>query len=189
LKQFLLGVWDGPYDPYEDEYYRKQVVVDNEGCLVTVLDPPAPVEYAAMRDQYVRSSHGILLIYSITSRESFEKLHSIWLQIKVVKESLGQWQGFPIFLVGNKTDLEDQRQVSIKEGQELASMLGCYHAESSPKTNLNVEEVMYNLVRQIRASLNKEAIRVKEESKGGETKKAKADKRSKSSLWKRIFSR
>jgi GTPase KRas len=165
------------------------VVIDNEDCVVELLDTPAQVEYTALRDQWIRSSHGILLIYSITSRESFEKLHSIWLQIKGVKESLGHWQGFPILLVGNKTDLEDQRQVSIKEGQKLASMLGCFHAECSAKTNLDVDEIMYNLVRKIRASRNKEAIRVKEESEREETEKAKAEKKSKSSLWKRIFSR
>lgn len=118
--------------------------------MLELLDTVGAEEYIALRNLWIKSSNGILLIYSIASKESFEKLRSIWLQIKEVKERQGEWQGFPILLVGNKTDLEEQREVSTEEGRILANSFGCCHAECSAKMAFNVHEIMYNLVRKIR---------------------------------------
>jgi len=56
----------------------------------------------------------------------------------------------PMMLVGNKCDLEEQRQVSSEEGQSLARTIGCQFKEASAKTRVNVEEAFYDLVREIR---------------------------------------
>lgn len=53
-------------------------------------------------------------------------------------------------LVGNKADLEDRREVSTKEGKQLADMWNCSFFEASAKTKTNVEESFYCLVRKIR---------------------------------------
>lgn len=54
--------------------------------MLELLDTVGAEEYIALRNLWIKSSNGILLIYSIASKESFEKLRSIWLQIKEVKE-------------------------------------------------------------------------------------------------------
>lgn len=64
-----------------------------------------------MREQYMRTGEGFLLVYSITSRQSYEEIMTFQQQILRVKDK----DYFPIIVVGNKCDLEGERQVS-KEG-------------------------------------------------------------------------
>jgi GTPase KRas protein len=56
-----------------------------------------------------------------------------------------------MMLVGNKCDLEEKREVSIQEGQDLARAFGALFKEASAKTRVNVEEAFYDLVRKIRS--------------------------------------
>ena len=52
-------------------------------------------------------------------------------------------------LVGNRCDLEEERQVSALEGQSLSESLGCPFYETSSKTGINVKEAFFELVREI----------------------------------------
>lgn len=88
--------------------YRKQCVIDDEVALLDVLDTAGQEEYSAMREQYMRTGEGFLLVYSITSRQSFEEILTFQQQILRVKDK----DYFPIIIVGNKCDLDTERQVS-----------------------------------------------------------------------------
>jgi GTPase KRas protein len=90
--------------------YRKQCVIDDEVALLDVLDTAGQEEYSAMREQYMRTGEGFLLVYSITSRQSFEEIVTFQQQILRVKDK----DYFPIIVVGNKCDLEHERQVSTE---------------------------------------------------------------------------
>jgi len=88
--------------------YRKQCVIDDETALLDVLDTAGQEEYSAMREQYMRTGEGFLLVYSITSRSSFEEISTFQQQILRVKDR----DSYPIVVVANKADLEHERQVS-----------------------------------------------------------------------------
>lgn len=88
--------------------YRKQCVIDDEVALLDVLDTAGQEEYSAMREQYMRTGEGFLLVYSITSRQSFEEIMTYQQQILRVKDK----DYFPIIVVGNKCDLEKDRAVT-----------------------------------------------------------------------------
>ncbi len=90
--------------------YRKQCVIDEEVALLDVLDTAGQEEYSAMREQYMRTGEGFLLVYSITSRQSFEEMLTFQQQILRVKDK----DYFPIIIVGNKCDLNQERQVSTQ---------------------------------------------------------------------------
>jgi small GTP-binding protein len=94
--------------------YRKQCVIDDEVALLDVLDTAGQEEYSAMREQYMRTGEGFLLVYSITSRQSFEEILTFQQQILRVKDK----DYFPIIVVGNKCDLENERQVT-KQGMQI----------------------------------------------------------------------
>jgi GTPase SAR1 family protein len=64
--------------------------------------------HSAMREQYMRNGEGFLLVYSITSRLSFDEINTFYQQIRRVKDR----DFFPMVLVANKCDLEHDRQVS-----------------------------------------------------------------------------
>lgn len=76
-----------------------------------MLDTAGQEEYSAMREQYMRTGEGFLLVYSITSRQSFEEIMTFQQQILRVKDK----DYFPIIIVGNKCDLDGERQVT-KQG-------------------------------------------------------------------------
>lgn len=95
--------------------YRKQCVIDDEVALLDVLDTAGQEEYSAMREQYMRTGEGFLLVYSITSRQSFEEIQQFQQQILRVKDR----DYFPIIIVGNKCDLEAEREVT-KQGAQYA---------------------------------------------------------------------
>jgi len=144
--QLIQNHFVDEYDPTIEDSYRKQVIIDDETCLLDILDTAGQEEYSAMRDQYMRTGEGFLLVYSITSRNSFEEVSAFRDQIIRCKDL----ERVPIALVGNKCDLESERQVSQAEGKELAKSFSCPCLETSAKTRVNVEEAFYDLVREIR---------------------------------------
>jgi GTPase KRas len=94
--------------PFVPDSYRKQCVIDDEVALLDVLDTAGQEEYSAMREQYMRTGEGFLLVYSITSRQSFEEITTFQQQILRVKDK----DYFPMVVVGNKCDLESEREVT-----------------------------------------------------------------------------
>ena len=100
--------------------YRKQCMIDDEVALLDVLDTAGQEEYSAMREQYMRTGEGFLLVYSITSRQSFEEITTFQQQILRVKDR----DYFPMVVVGNKCDLEGEREVT-KQGTIYFSMKLC----------------------------------------------------------------
>lgn len=113
----------------------------------------------------MRTGEGFLLVYSITSRNSFEEISTFHQQILRVKDQ----DSFPVIVVANKTDLEYERQVgqngefipllvhvslipspSSSEGHDLAKHFGCKCIETSAKQRVNVDEAFSSLVREIR---------------------------------------
>jgi len=144
--QFIQSHFVDEYDPTIEDSYRKQCVIDDEVALLDVLDTAGQEEYSAMREQYMRTGEGFLLVYSITSRNSFEEISTFHSQILRVKDK----DYFPVVVVANKCDLEYERQVGGHEGRELAQHFGCRFIETSAKQRINVDEAFSNLVREIR---------------------------------------
>ncbi|KAI7904585.1 ras-like protein 1 [Cokeromyces recurvatus] len=144
--QFIQSHFVDEYDPTIEDSYRKQCVIDEETALLDVLDTAGQEEYSAMREQYMRNGEGFLLVYSITSRMSFEEIETFHQQICRVKDR----DYFPMVLIANKCDLESDRQVSSQEGRDLAKKYGCHFVEASAKLRINVDEAFYEVVRNIR---------------------------------------
>lgn len=144
--QFIQSHFVDEYDPTIEDSYRKQCVIDSETALLDVLDTAGQEEYSAMREQYMRNGEGFLLVYSITSRMSFEEITTFYQQICRVKDR----DYFPMVLIGNKCDLESDRQVSSQEGKDLAKNFGCQFIETSAKQRIHVDEAFFEVVRDIR---------------------------------------
>lgn len=138
-----------------------------------MLDTAGQEEYSAMREQYMRTGEGFLLVYSITSRQSFEEIMTFREQILRVKDK----DYFPIIIVGNKCDLDGERQVTkqgtflrkffscagtylalcdfltklrFTEGETLARKFRCKFIETSAKSRTNVDNAFFDIVREIR---------------------------------------
>jgi hypothetical protein len=92
-------------------------------------------------------SEAFLLVFSITSRFSFDELDEYYALIQRLERD----SPLRMILCGNKCDLEDNREVSTAEAIAKANQWGIEYYETSAKTRHNVEEVFYNSIRSIRA--------------------------------------
>eukprot|EP01094_Clydonella_sp_ATCC50884_P027495 TRINITY_DN791_c0_g1_i1.p2 TRINITY_DN791_c0_g1~~TRINITY_DN791_c0_g1_i1.p2 ORF type:complete len:197 (-),score=78.77 TRINITY_DN791_c0_g1_i1:262-852(-) len=166
--QMVQNVFIEEYDPTIEDSYRKQTVIDEQACMLDILDTAGQEEYSCMRDQYMRCGSAFILVFALTSRSSFEEMLAFREQIFRVKDS----EDVDIILVGNKCDMESQRQVSTNEAKELAKNFECPYVETSALMRVNVEEVFHTLVRECRKRENNS----KKTSKGGKKVKAKRSK-------------
>jgi len=144
--QLISNLFVDEYDPTIEDSYRTQVTVDNTPVVLDLLDTAGQEELSAMRDSYMRAGRGFLIVYSITSRNSWEEALILRAKILEVKDA----DDFPIVMVGNKKDLEQNRQVNTAECQTKCKNLGIPFFEASAKTRENVENAFHQLVREIR---------------------------------------
>lgn len=144
--QFIQSYFVTDYDPTIEDSYTKQCVIDDKPARLDILDTAGQEEFGAMREQYMRTGEGFLLVFSVTDRGSFDEMHKFHKQILRVKDR----DDFPMILVGNKADLEHQRQISQNDGQQLARTLKVQYMEASAKIRQNVDQSFHNLVRVIR---------------------------------------
>jgi len=144
--RFIQGTFIERYDPTVEDSYRKMIELDGKVCMVDVMDTAGQFEYSALRDQYMKSGEGFLIVYSITCRQTFEYIAKLRLSIIRMKSGV---ENFPMVLVGNKKHCEEKRQISYDEGKRLADHFGCPFLEISAKTNENVSEAFFEIVREI----------------------------------------
>ncbi|CEP18946.1 hypothetical protein [Parasitella parasitica] len=144
--QFIQEQFVDEYDPTIADSYRKQCLIDKYSAMLDILDTAGQEEYSAMSEQYMRDRSGFVLVYSITSSQSFEQVKELYNKIDQVKDG----EPFTVILVGNKCDLEGNRQVKRKEGEDLAKKYGCQFLEASAKKKINIDETFTSLVRDIR---------------------------------------
>ncbi|KAJ4306141.1 RAS2 protein [Collariella sp. IMI 366227] len=150
--QLCLQHFVETYDPTIEDSYRKQAVIDNQACMLEVLDTAGQEEYTALRDQWIRDGEGFVLVYSISSRSSFTRIKRFHHQIQRGRRSRRPTPSapVPIMLVGNKSDRIAEREVSTQEGHALARELGCEFVEASAKNYINVDKAFYDVVRILR---------------------------------------
>lgn len=107
-------------------------------------------EFGAMRDHYLRSGEGFLVVYSITERTTFNVACELYESIIRIKEL----DHVPIVLVGNKCDLEDKRSVSTMEAAALARTWNIPFFETSAKNRYNIEAAFNAAVQEVRKELD-----------------------------------
>jgi len=144
--RFTGGNFVEKYDPTIEDSYRKAVEVDGMACMLDIMDTAGQEEYRALRDQYMKTGNGFVLVYSITSQTSFEAAIKLRGEILKIKED---YPDIPIMLVGNKCDMETERVVSKQDGGNTSAKFNIGFIESSAKTNVNVQEIFFELVRMI----------------------------------------
>jgi GTPase KRas len=146
------------FNPTIDDAYRKIFQILGDTYTLEVLDTTGEQANKALRELYVREGDGIVLLYSTTSRWSFNRIRRLQNQARMVQKSTSQLRpgtstdrDFGLFmLVGSDCDQVDEREVSTKEGQALAEELGCIFIESSAKDHSNLQVLFHHFLSIIR---------------------------------------
>jgi len=144
--RFVTGSFIERYDPTIEDFYRKEIEVDGAPSVLEILDTAGTEQFASMRDLYIKNGQGFVVVYSVTSLQSFYDIKLMRDQILRVK---GMREFVPILLVGNKCDLTAQREVRRSDGDALAQSWGCSFIEASAKSAVNVNEVFAEIVREM----------------------------------------
>ncbi|PWN26692.1 putative RSR1-GTP-binding protein [Jaminaea rosea] len=145
--QFVRNVFVSTYDPTIEDTYRKVISIDGQQCLVEILDTAGTEQFMALKELYMKSGQGFLLVFSLTQLSSVNELGPLREQIVRIKGSK-----VPIVLVGNKSDLRPERQVPREVGTNLSRAWGNVpYYEASARKKINVDEIFADIVRQCRA--------------------------------------
>ena len=124
--------------------YKTKIIQKGDNLIkVTIYDTAGEEKYRHLIKNYYNGSNGILLIYDITNRNSFDDLN-YWLEELKKNCNLNNLY---IYLVGNKTDLEKKRQVSYDEAKNFADMKKIPYIEISAKTGDNIDKLFNNFIK------------------------------------------
>uniref|UniRef100_A0A182J026 small monomeric GTPase n=1 Tax=Anopheles atroparvus TaxID=41427 RepID=A0A182J026_ANOAO len=145
--RFLTKRYIGEYDHQAENRHKYEIMVDGEAVLCEIWDTCPKVEENAEAlsltagSESVQWADGLLLVYSITDRDSFN-------YIRKAKEELAG--DTPVALVGNKVDMVHLRQVSTDEGEILAKDFECKFFEISAAEHVyQVAEAFLELCREV----------------------------------------
>ena len=126
------------------EFGAKNIEISSKLVRIQIWDTAGQENFRSITRAYYKNSVCALVVYDISSRDSFNNVMS-WI------EDCKNQSPKTIFmvLVGNKCDLEDKRQVSYEEGKELADKNQLLFFESSAKDGINVDEIFLNSATEI----------------------------------------
>ena len=127
------------------DFSFKNVKLSNgETIKIYFHDTAGQEKYRSIAYNMIKNADALLLMYDISKKETFTNIDT-W--IYSIKQQKGM--DFPIVLIGNKCDLEDERQVQTVEGLEKAKKYQINFFESSNKKKINIDEPVICLLKQL----------------------------------------
>ncbi|KAG1464772.1 hypothetical protein G6F46_002315 [Rhizopus delemar] len=137
------------------------VTVNDQQTKLQIWDTAGQESFRSITRSYYRGAAGALLVYDITRRETFENL-SVWLEDARQHAN----PNTVIMLIGNKSDLEGQRQVSREEAERFAQEHDLFFLETSAKLADNIEEAFVKTAEEIQKKIASGTIDLNSESNG-----------------------
>ena len=126
------------------EFEFKTVEVDGKSVKLQLWDTAGQEKFRSISRAYFRNAEGVLLVFSVTDRQSFSDVDG-WLNDA---KSLCA-QDANIIIIGNKTDLAEKRLISTSEASQYAEERKVMYMETSAKTGENVNEALIRVVSEI----------------------------------------
>lgn len=127
------------------DFTMKTLQIDGKLVKLQIWDTAGQERFRTITQSYYRSANGVIMAYDITKKSSFESL-ARWL------DDVRRYAGSNIvqILIGNKKDLENQREVNFTDAKTFAqqnNMIGL--VESSAKENINIDETFIKLAKEL----------------------------------------
>ena len=126
------------------DFKVKIIEIENIKYKLIFYDTAGQEKFKSVAPNLIKKAHGIIIMYDITNKSSFNSIPDI---IKNIKEEKGN--DFPMILIGNKIDLEQDREIKKEQGKDLASKNGIEFFEISNKEGINVQEAGFAIVNKI----------------------------------------
>ncbi|KAK9130100.1 hypothetical protein Sjap_010587 [Stephania japonica] len=144
------------------EFQTRTVVIQHKSVKAQIWDTAGQERYRAVTSAYYRGAVGAMLVYDITKRQSFDHIPR-WLE-----ELRGHAdKNIVIILLGNKSDLENQRAVPTEDAKEFAQKEGLFFLETSALESTNVETAFLTVLTEIFNIVNKRNLVANEDQSNG----------------------
>jgi Ras-related protein Rab-11A len=126
------------------EFSHKKFVVENRKIKAQIWDTAGQERYKAITRAYYKGAKGAFIVYDITRKETFDDVDK-WRNELISSCN----QEITVMLIGNKCDLEDQREISKEQGEEKAKSFGFSFLETSALSGENLEKGFQMLIEEI----------------------------------------
>ncbi|PFX16902.1 ras-related protein Rab-30-like [Stylophora pistillata] len=146
VKRFAKGFFTPSQGPTIGvDFTIRTVEVDGERVKLQVWDTAGQERFRSVTQSYYHNADGVIITYDITSRKSFDNLQQHWL------EDVRRFTSKKVlmYIVGNKSDLSQERQVDFRSAQMIAEEEHCDAMETSAKEADNVENLFESLATQL----------------------------------------
>ena len=143
------------------DFKMKSVEMDEKKVKVQVWDTAGQERFRTITTSYYRSSQGILLVYDITDKNTFQNIRSWMAQITQHADS-----NVNKILIGNKCDLHLRRAVTYAEGEALAREYKIPFFETSAMTDINVDQAFMQIAREVKDRIENEDPTEEDKSTG-----------------------
>lgn len=128
------------------EFNTREEKINNKIIKVKIWDTAGQEIFQSLTKNFYRKADGIIIVFDVGNKESFEKLHD-W--IKSVYDNIDSYREMNLIIVGNKNDLEENRQVTQEEGVKLSEYFEIPYFEASAKNGNGVRTFMMKIIEDV----------------------------------------
>jgi len=158
--QFVENHFVESYYPTIENTFSKLIRYKGQEYQTEIIDTAGQDEYSILNSKHSIGIHGYVLVYSVTSRSSMEMCRII--RDKILNHTGTEW--VPIVLIGNKSDLHMQRQITPEQGKIQAQQWSCAWTEASARHNENVQKAFELCIGEIEKANTVQPEQQKEQS-------------------------
>ena len=144
------------------EFLSKSYRINDQVFKIEMWDTAGQERYKSITAAYYKGAKGALIVYDITQKTTFENISKWMTEIKE-KSS----KDMKVMIIGNKTDLKDERQVTTEEASLKAQDLGAPIMETSALDASNVKEAFYDLMKEMYKEIRKKLDIVESQAETG----------------------
>ena len=135
------------------EFGSRQFNIEGHVVKAQIWDTAGQERYRAVTNAYYKGAKGAFIVYDITRKESFDNVTKWAEQLKSTAD-----KNLTIIIIGNKTDLEDQRQVKYEEGQNKANELESAFIETSAASGSNLDKAFEMMINEVYKKCHEEML-------------------------------
>jgi small GTP-binding protein len=128
------------------EFNSKEEKINHKIIKVKIWDTAGQEIFHSLTKNFYRKADGIIIVFDVTNKESFDKIHD-W--VKSVHDNIDSYREMQIIIVGNKIDLEENREVTKEEGNKLSDFYEIPYFEASAKNSNGVRAFMMRIITDI----------------------------------------
>ncbi|KAM7275687.1 hypothetical protein ACFE04_017553 [Oxalis oulophora] len=144
------------------EFQTRTMVIEHKSVKAQIWDTAGQERYRAVTSAYYRGAVGAMLVFDITKRQTFDHIPR-WLEELRSHAD----KNIVIILIGNKSDLEDQRAVPTEDAKEFAEKEGLFFLETSALNSTNVENAFMTVLTEIFNIVNRKSLAASENQGNG----------------------